>query len=68
MTFQDDYSYEYNFERFYGAYILDLRKEYAISQKELAKILHISNSTLSKNGIWSAKYGFRNIQFCYPIL
>lgn len=50
MTFQDDYSYEYeyNFERFYGAYILDLRKEYEISQKELAQILHISNSTLSK--------------------
>ncbi len=48
MTFQDSYSYEYNHERFYGAYILDLRKEYEISQKKLAKILHISNSTLSK--------------------
>lgn len=39
---------KYRKERFYGAYIHRLRKYYEVPQKDLAKILHISNSALSR--------------------
>jgi len=35
-------------DRFYAAYIQELRKYYEVPQKDLAKILHVSNSSLSR--------------------
>lgn len=38
----------YDFSRFYGAYIRTMRKAFGISQKEMAKIGGMSNTSLSK--------------------
>lgn len=48
MIFSENSQEKYNKERFYGAYIHDLRRYYEISQQELAKVIHVSNSALSK--------------------
>ena len=39
---------KYRKDRFYAAYIQELRKYYEVPQKDLAKILHVSNSSLSR--------------------
>lgn len=46
--YNEDNRKKYRKERFYGAYIYRLRKYYEVPQKDLAKILHISNSALSR--------------------
>lgn len=48
MIFNRNKQEKYNKERFYGAYIHDLRRYYEIPQKDLAKALHVSKSTWSK--------------------
>lgn len=48
MIFKVNNQEKYNKERFYGAYIHALRKYYEVSQKDLAKSIHVSNSTLCK--------------------
>lgn len=39
---------KYRKDRFCAAYIQELRKYYEVPQKDLAKILHVSNSSLSR--------------------
>lgn len=49
MMFYKRNEYEkYDKDRFYGAYIHRLRKYYEVAQKDLARSIHVSNSTLSK--------------------
>ncbi len=57
--FKENNQEKYNKERFYGAYIHDLRRYYEISQKNLAKALHMSAPALSKmeSGQQNMDYG-----------
>ncbi len=49
MMFYKRNEYEkYDKDRFYGAYIHRLKKYYEVAQKDLARSIHVSNSTLSK--------------------
>lgn len=57
--FKENKQEKYDKERFYGAYIHDLRRYYEISQKDLAKALHMSAPALSKmeSGQQNMDYG-----------
>lgn len=57
--FKENKQEKYDKERFYGAYIHDLRRYYEIPQKDLAKALHVSKSTWSKmeSGQQNMDYG-----------
>ncbi len=63
--FKENKQEKYDKERFYGAYIHDLRRYYEIPQKDLAKALHVSKSTWSKmeSGQQNMDYGM----FCQCI-
>ncbi len=57
--FKENKQEKYDKERFYGAYIHDLRRYYEVPQKDLAKTLHVSKSTWSKmeSGQQNMDYG-----------
>ncbi|WP_288162248.1 hypothetical protein [Dubosiella newyorkensis] len=48
MTIKNNDSVIYNRDRFYGAYVQQMRRYYVVSQKDMANKLHLSSSALSK--------------------